>query len=206
MKRSYAQAITEARKRYKEHMEESAADAVFIASEHDRPLQTVCKGIAGDDWNALRVRAQRLGKAAGQTAEERARRMQMERARRQRSEAKSALLNPEQVAKVISSLPSAALDDVYHEARLARAGETRTPAARKAAHAAASTAIAPMKRALDRTQQGLVLQALEEARDDLRRLLDDGGALTSEGIKRGQELANEIANLLMEAEFRMAEV
>lgn len=202
MAETYAQAIAKARARYAEAMDGAAADALVIAEQHDKPLAVVCRGIAPDEAEALRKRASRL-KAKGGAAQAQA--AGRARASAQRH-ARVVLKDPEQAAKVIASLPPAALDAVYHEARLARAGEDRTPATRKAAHAAASNAVAPMKRATDRTQQGLILQALEEAHDDLSRLLDEGGRMTPQGIERGKKLTNDIANLLLDAEFALEEV
>lgn len=200
MAESYAQAIAAAKARYKVAMDEAAADAVYISREYTRSLSAVCKEIAGDDWNALRRRAQRFEESAGQTAEAAARRRETERARVQRAEAKSALKDPDQAAKVIASLPPQVLDDVYHEARLARANEDRTPAARKAAQAKATAAVAPMKRAVATTDAALGIQALKEARDDIKRAIEND-AMTSQQIATADKIVNDIANLIMEAKF-----
>lgn len=60
MAQSYEQALAAAKERYETAMADSAADVLYISEKYDRPLQTICKKIAGDDWNALRMRAQRL--------------------------------------------------------------------------------------------------------------------------------------------------
>ena len=105
MSETYAQAIKAARERYKEAMDGAAADALVIVEQHGKPMTTVCKDIAGDEWNALRRRAHRLETTAGQTPDERARRRAKERARIQRVEAKSALSDPDQRAALLKTLP-----------------------------------------------------------------------------------------------------
>jgi hypothetical protein len=64
MKReTYAEAIEAARSRYDFAMGEAAADILVIAEKYGKPLQTVCKDIDPDNWNALRQRARRLQKS-----------------------------------------------------------------------------------------------------------------------------------------------
>ncbi len=198
---TYTQAVAKAKARYKEAMEESAWDALAIVETHGRPLQTVCKDIAGDGWQALRAAARRKEKAAGQTAEERGRARDKEWKRVRESHARAALKDPEQAAKVIASLPPAALEEVYHEARLARAGEDRTPPARKAAKAASAKATEPMKRAVAATDAALGIQALDEAFEDLGRAIAQD-SMTAAQVRRADSRVNDIANLLMEAKFK----
>jgi hypothetical protein len=203
MAESYAQAIKAARERYKEAMDEAAWDALRIVDDYGRQLQTVCKDIADDGWNALRSRAQRLAKAAGQTAAERARAAQRETAKREQRAAKAVLKDPTQAAKVIASLPPQALEEVYHEARLARADVDTSPANRQAAKAAAHEAIAPMKRALSTTKAALGIQALREAREDITDAVESH-SMTAHQVQTADRIVNDIANVLMEAKFTEA--
>lgn len=201
MAESYAQAIAKARARYKEAMDEAAADVVYICRTFDRPRKTVCRDIAGDEgYNALDHRARAFEKSAGQTADESRRAAQRRTQEREVRATKKVLKDPDQAAKVFGSLSPQVLDDVYHEARLARANEDRTPAARKAAQAKATAAVAPMKRAVATTNAALGIQALREARDDIKNAIKED-AMTSAQIKTADGLCNEIANLLMEAKF-----
>jgi hypothetical protein len=60
---TYQQAIAAARGRYELAMADAAADVLVISEKYDKPIQSVCKDIAPDNWDALRKRAQRLEKA-----------------------------------------------------------------------------------------------------------------------------------------------
>lgn len=198
---TYREAIAEGRRLYAEAMDKAANYVLFVVEEYGKARKTVCREIAGPEgYNALDHRARALEKAAGETPDQRRVRILAKRATIQRSEAKSALRDPEQAAKVISSLPDEALETVYHEARLARASEDRTPAARQAAKARANAAVQPLKRALASTSAALAIQALEEALADLREAFAEG-ALSGRDIAKADRLVNEIANLLMEAKF-----
>ena len=197
---TYREAIAEGRRLYAEAMDKAANYALFVSEEYDRPLATVCKEMAGDGWDALRKRASRMAKTAGETPDQRGLRTRRERAATQRAEAKAALKDPEQAAKVIASLPPEALENAYHEARMARAGIDRSPANRKAAEAATARFVQPIKRAIATTSAALGIQALEEALRDLQDAHEEH-ALTPRLIERAERLTNEIANLLMEAKF-----
>ena len=197
---TYREAIAEGRRLYAEAMDRAANYALFVSEEYGRPLRTVCREIGGDGSNALRNRAQKLAKTAGETPDQRALRTRRERAAVQRSEAKAALKDPEQAAKVMASLPPEALENAYHEARMARAGVDRSPANRKAAEAATARFVQPIKRAIATTSAALGIQALEEALADLQEAHEQH-ALTPRLIERAERLTNEIANLLMEAKF-----
>jgi hypothetical protein len=70
---SYESEISAARKRYQENQRASAYDALCLRDKYEKPLQTVCKDIAGEGWDALRKTSERLEKTAGQTAAERGR-------------------------------------------------------------------------------------------------------------------------------------
>lgn len=199
-KETYAQAIRAARERYKEAMDGAAADVVYICRTYNKARAAVCKEIAGDGWNALDVRTRKFEKTAGQTVEEARRRREQENERKAMDRAKSVMKDPDKAAKIIATLPPTALDTVYHEARLTRAGEDRTPAARKAAKAAAHKAVEPMRRAVATTSAALGIEALKEARDDLTEAIAEH-ALTKRQIEQADTLVNEIANLLMEAKF-----
>lgn len=202
---TYKEAIAEGRRLYQEAMDKAANYVLFIVEQYGKPRATVCKEIAGDGWNALDHRARALEKTAGQTPDERRRAAQRETNERAERAAKAALKDPGMTAKVIASLPDEALYRVYHEARLTRAGEDRTPAARKAAEAQAARAVEPMKKAVARTSVALAIQALREARDDLQSAMKAGAFTKTKDIELVKELANEIANLAMEAEFAEVE-
>lgn len=202
MAESYAQAIAKAKVRYKEAMDESAWDALAIAQEYDRPLVTVCKEIAGDGWSALAAASRRRGKTAGQTADQLRRAREKAAQESARRHAKVVLKDPEQAAKVIASLPPQALDEVYHEARLARAGEDRTPANRQAAKAAAHQAVAPMRRAIATTHAALCAEALVEATDDLREAMEED-ALTSTQLTKIERVHSQFVDVLAEATMRV---
>ena len=197
---TYREAIAEGRRLYTEAMDKAANYALYISEEYGRPLQVVCKEVGGDGWNALRNRAQKLAKTAGQTADERALAIKKRTRAVAEAHAKSALKDPEQAAKVIASLPPEALENAYHEARMARAGIDRSPANRKAAEAATARFVQPIKRAIATTSAALGIQALEEALRDLQDAHEEH-ALTPRLIERAERLTNEIANLLMEAKF-----
>lgn len=114
MAQTYRQAIAEAKARYAEHQKETAVDALFIAEEYSKPLATVCKEIAGDEWSALEARSRRMRKAVGAQPED------LRRARKEASDgarirhAKAVLKDPEQAAEVFkdSKLRDAAIDAV----------------------------------------------------------------------------------------------
>lgn len=202
MAETYTQAIAKAKARYKEAMDESAWDALAIVEQYGRPLQAVCKDIAGDGWNALRQRSAKLAKTAGETAEARARARAKETERIARQHAKAALKDPDQAAKVIASLPPQALEEVYHEARLTRAGVDTSPANRKAAKAKAHAAVAPLKQAIAKTSVALCIAALVEATDDLREAIDED-ALTGASYRKVEKAYNTFSEVFMEAKFRM---
>jgi hypothetical protein len=198
---TYREAIAEGKRLYAEAMDKAANYVLFVIEEYGKPRATVCREIAGNEgWNALDIRTRKLAKTAGQTPDERRAGQLAKTQRNREASARAVLKDPEQAAKVIASLPAETLDTLYHEARLIRAGEDRSPAARKAAGAAANQAVAPMKRALAQTSAALGIQALEEALEDLREALSEG-ALTQRQIAKADGLVNEIANLLMEAKF-----
>jgi hypothetical protein len=195
---TYREAIAEGRRLYAEAMDKAANYALFVVEEYERPLQTVCKEIAGDGWNALRVRASRMAKTAGQTPDQRALAARKEASTARRAHAKAALRDPEEAAKVIAALSDEALENVYHEARLVRAGEDRSPANRKAAAAAASNAVAPMKRAVATTHVALCVQALDEAAESLREVMAED-AVTAAALDRIERAYDRFATTLMEA-------
>lgn len=200
MSQSYRQAIAEGKRLYAEAMDKAANYALYISEQYDRRLQTVCKEIAEDGWNALRNRAQRLEKTAGQTPDERARATLRDTQRKAESHAKAVLKDPEQAAKVIASLSPTALDNVYHEAKLIRAGEDRSPAARKAAEAGAHNALAPIRRAVATMDTALCVQALDEAADHLRGAMAED-TLTSSRFDKIDKAFNRVAELIAEARF-----
>lgn len=106
-KESYKQAIAEGRRLYREAMEKTANYVLYIVEEFGKPRATVCKEIAGKDWNALDVRTRKLEKIAGQTPDERRRALKAETARIYRSHAKWALQDPETVAHLLRDKPTA---------------------------------------------------------------------------------------------------
>lgn len=200
---TYRDAIAEGRRLYADAMDKAANQALFIVHRFDKPLREVCREIAGTEGEgALRARCQRLSKRAGQTPDELAR--AQERAVRESAQrhAKVVLKDPEQAAKVIASLPPETLETVYHEARLARSGEDRTPAARKAARASASNAVAPLKRAVASTSSALCVEALREATEDLREALDED-VLTAAALSKIEKAHGDFVDVLTEAALRL---
>jgi hypothetical protein len=196
---TYRAAIAEGRRLYAEAMDKAANYVLFVVEEYGKPRATVCKEIAGEGWNALDHRARALEKTAGQTPDERRAATLRKTQQAAQAHAKAALKDPEQAAKVIASLPTEALETVYHEARVARVGEDRSEPARKAAAARAREAVEPMRRAVSRTQEALVIQALDEAIDGLRDLIADG-ALTSRGFERIDKRISTLTGLLIDVQ------
>lgn len=202
---TYREAIAEGRRLYAEAMDKAANYALFISEEFGRPLQTVCKEIAGEGWNSLRHRAQEIARTAGRTPDERARAARKATMDRAERAAKAVLKDADLTARVVAGLPDEALDNVYHEARLARAGEDRSPANRKAAQAAASHAVAPMKRAVATTHIALCVQALNEAGESLREVMAED-ALTAAAQDRIERAYDRFTTTLMEARMMREEV
>jgi hypothetical protein len=106
---TYTQEVKAARERYEGAIEEAeegaAADALRIAEQYGRPLQTVCKEIAGSRWVAVKAQAERLRDSSPAQVERRTR----ERAAR----AVRAMIkaDPEAVAREVAKVnPQAALD------------------------------------------------------------------------------------------------
>lgn len=128
MAQTYEQAIEEGRRLYNEAMDKAAAFALFITDEYGRPLQTVCKEIAGEDgWQALRSRAQRVAKSqvsAGSDALGAA--PWTQDPSRVRS-ARNVLRDPEAVRQVIASLPEDAVRNVAVEASRRAAANHEAP-------------------------------------------------------------------------------
>lgn len=199
---TYREAIAEGKRLYAEAMDKAANYALYVSEEFGRPLKTVCREIAPDGWNALDHRARKMVKTAGETPDQRRVRTLNERRKVQRSEAKAALKDPEQAVKVIAALPSEALETVYHEARLARAGEDRTPAHRQAAKAAASNAVAPIKRAVATMTMDLAIQAQREAAEDLREALAED-AITEAAFAKFEKAHAETAEVMAEVRFKL---
>ncbi len=171
MAETYAQAIKAARERYNANQDESAWDALRIADDFGRPLQVVCKEIAGDGWAALRSRAQRRAndaKRAGKTPEQRARAAQEETAKRERRAAKSVLKDPEQAAKVMASLTPTQLETAFQalsDALPKAARPSSKPAKRDSAktrNIAAMAALADMHTSAQKAVEAVVFDELSE--------------------------------------------
>ncbi len=169
MAESYAQAIAKAKARYKEAMDESAWDALAIVEEHGRPLATVCKGIAGEDWNKLRHRAAKLANSAGQTADERARAREAEWKRVRESHARAAMKDPEVAAKVIGSLTEPQRTQVYDVLEATQKTHTQRPSDQPAPRAtatvrnvAALAALSDMHKAAKRAVEAAVFDKLND--------------------------------------------
>lgn len=90
---------------------------------------------------------------------------------------------PEAVVRGIMNAPQNVQDDIFHELKLRRAGEDRSPAARKAAEAGTHEAMAPMRRAIASTHTELCIQALNEAREALAEA-DAENAVSPEALTR----------------------
>lgn len=87
------------------------------------------------------------------------------------------------VIEAIMSAPDETADRIFHELKLRRAGEDRSPAARKAAEAGAHEALQPMRRAMASTHIELCIQALEEAAEALIEANSED-AVTPEALRR----------------------
>lgn len=96
---------------------------------------------------------------------------------------RAARAKPEAVIEGIMRAPQATQDEIFGELKLRRAGEDRTPAARKAAEAGAHEAMGPVRRAIASTHIELCIQALNEAREALAEA-DAEDAVTPEALAR----------------------
>lgn len=126
---TYLQAIREAKERYAEAMEGAAWDALAIVDQFGRPLETVCKAIAGDEFKALASRSRRLRKAAGQTAAERERVRQATTKRKaEETVRRMAKADPDFVARAVAKANPGVVMEVAAEAA-GRVRETASEAA-----------------------------------------------------------------------------
>lgn len=90
---------------------------------------------------------------------------------------------PEAVIAGIMAAPDSVADEIFHELKLRRAGEDRSPAARKAAEAGAHEALGPMRRAIASTSVELCIQALDEAAEAMLEA-DSEDAITAKDLER----------------------
>jgi hypothetical protein len=101
--------------------------ALYLKDNPREKLQSLCKEIDPDNWNALRVKVQRAQTAleANEQAVLAARRT--ERARKDRSAAKTVLRDPEQRKQVIENLTPDELGQVEHAIEERREREFPSP-------------------------------------------------------------------------------
>ena len=109
---------------------------------------------------------------------------------------------PEAVVEGILDAPEEVQDEIYHELKLRRATEDRSPANRKAAEAHAHAAIEPIRRAIASTHIALCVQALNEAADELNEALEEG-AVTPEGLEAIDKAHDLYVMKRHEAEFKV---
>jgi hypothetical protein len=115
---SYRDDVRTARDRFEGAVEDAAAEALRLAEEYGKPLQTVCKDIAGNEaWRALEAKARRLKRSP----ESRTRDGHQANIRVVRAMAKA---DPEAVAREIAKVNPQALIEAATEAQ----GRTRTSA------------------------------------------------------------------------------
>ena len=201
---TYLQAIKAARERYAEAMEAAAWDVLAIVEEHGRPLQTVCKDVAGEGWNALRNRAQKLAKTAGRTAEERARAARRESEKAALRHAKQVLRDPEMRARLLSApeTASAVEHELAEQAR--RHGKREEPLEAPVDWRELFTDLVKVKRRVggivQRLSGGLRVPASE--RGDFAEMVNEiraGLDLVESGIQSGRSIADEARDYLEEA-------
>lgn len=106
------------------------------------------------------------------------------------------------VANLMNNASDTVQDTVFHELKLARAGEDRSPAARKAAEASADEAVAPIKRAVATSGIPSYLNALEEAHDGFKDALEEGAEFSEPVLSKVDLLVSAIADVAMEARLR----
>jgi hypothetical protein len=114
---TYQQDVKTVREDYRGAVESAAAEAVRIAEQYGRPLQTVCRDIAGDGWQALSAATKRY--KADDRARSRA--TQQAAARHVRAAIRK---NPEAVVREVAKVAPAVVLDVAAE----QAGQTRKAA------------------------------------------------------------------------------
>lgn len=110
--------------------------------------------------------------------------------------------NPEAVIQAIMEAPESVSDRIFHEVKLRRDGEDRSPAARKAAEAGTHEALAPMRRAMATTHIELCIQALEEAAEALAEANAED-AVTSEALARIDKAHEKFVLARHEAAFKV---
>lgn len=104
----------------------------------------------------------------------------VERAQMDVRRARSVVRNqPEVVVEAIMEAPEATQDAIYHELKLRRAGEDRTPANRKAATAAVNETLQPVRRGVATIGAALISGWLRDAAEKLEEAAREG-ALTHE--------------------------
>lgn len=107
-----------------------------------------------------------------------------------------------ELVDAIEELPDDKQDEIYHELKLRRATEDRSPANRKAAEAAAHNVVEPIRRAIASTHVALCVQALNEAADELNEALEEG-ALTPDGLEAIDKAHDLYVMKRHEAEFKV---
>lgn len=117
--------------------------------------------------------------------------------------AQSAVRNsPEAVIQAIMEAPESVSDRIFHEVKLRRDGEDRSPAARKAAEAGSHEALAPMRRAMATTNIELCIQAQEESAEALAAANAED-VVTAEALSRIDKAHEKFVLARHEAAFKV---
>ena len=123
---------------------EEVTELVMLYVERTgEPLQSLCKEIDPDNWNALRNRVQKAQKARKATAAEKSAALATRAAQKQASHARTALKDPEQRPKVLAGLSSQerrALRNEMDDADLSDALDRTPPPTRTKADVDAASA------------------------------------------------------------------
>jgi hypothetical protein len=96
---------------------------------------------------------------------------------RRREDARRAIRHdPDAVIDAIMEAPEQTQDRIFHEVKLRRAGEDRSPASRKAAAAHTDDMLEPATKALGKMASGVIgmAETIEEVADDLDKAILDG--------------------------------
>lgn len=109
---------------------------------------------------------------------------------------------PEAVIEGIMKAPESTQDRIFHELKLRRAGEDRSPAARKAAQARVHEAMQPVREAFARTAVELCILGLRDATEQLIEAASEG-SITEESMGRIDKAHEEFVIARHEAAFKM---
>jgi transposase-like protein len=110
--------------------------------------------------------------------------------------------DPHALAKAIEEAGPQAMDNVYDELKLRRAGVDTSEAARKAAVARTHRDLEPVRRSMATSGLALAVQAIKDATEHLREAIS-ADAVTSESMAEVTSAYDELTVTIMEANMRV---